>query len=109
AGARLGVSVRLPWIVLTPRLDADYVHDVADRNQTVDVRLAGDPSTDDGDSIDASLRPTRTDPGYFVWTVGATAQWTKLLSAFVSYRTYAGADAPVTKELMWGLQFKATP
>ena len=109
AGARLGVSVRLPWIVLTPRLDADYVHDVADRSQTVDVRLAGDPSTDDGDSIDASLRPTRTDPGYFVWTVGATAQWTKLLSAFVSYRTYAGADAPVTKELMWGLQFKATP
>src|SRR5262249_51802033 len=107
AGAQLGVALRLPWGVVTPRFDADYVHDLADRSQTVDVSLA---SPNDATSVlDATLRPLRTDPGYFVWSVGASAQWMKALSAFVAYRTFAGADTPVTKELTWGLKFTAKP
>jgi uncharacterized protein YhjY with autotransporter beta-barrel domain len=105
AGAQLRVAVRLPWIVLTPKVDADYVHDLADRTEPVDVQFSG--AALDG-SLDSSVRPTRTDPGYFVWSVGATAQWMKAISAFVSYRTFAGADT-TTRELAWGLRFKATP
>ena len=106
AGAQLGVALRLPWIALTPKVDADYVHDLADRADPIDVRFTGD--SPDG-SIASSVRPTRTDAGYFVWSVGATAQWTKAISAFVSYRTFAGADTTTTRELAWGLRFKATP
>jgi outer membrane lipase/esterase len=107
AGAQIGVALRTPWGVLTPTFDADYVHDLADRDQTVDVSLAS--LTDNSNSIDAALHPLRTDPGYFVWSVGASTQWMKSLSTFVSYRTYAGADAPTLKELTWGVRVKVAP
>jgi uncharacterized protein YhjY with autotransporter beta-barrel domain len=108
AGAQLGLALRMPWGgVLTPRFDADYVHDLADRDTLVDVSLASpsDPAT----LVDGTLRPLRSDPGYFVWSVGASTQWMKALSAFVSYRTYAGAEAPTSRELTWGLKFTARP
>jgi uncharacterized protein YhjY with autotransporter beta-barrel domain len=107
AGAQLGVALRMPWGVLTPRFDADYVHDLADRDAIVDVSLAS--PTDSATLLDTSLRPLRSDPGYFVWSVGASTQWMKALSAFVSYRTFAGADTPTSKELTWGLKFTAKP
>ena len=106
AGSQVRVSLKLAKLVLTPTVAADYLHDLADRTDTIDVRFAGNwPARGAIDTV----RPSRDDPGYFTWSVGATAQWTKSLSAFVSYRTFAGADATETRDFAWGLQFKATP
>ena len=106
AGARLGLAVQLPWGVVTPNVNADFVHDVQDRSGSVDVRLAND-------LFGAGVRPAvlqmeSSDSGYFVWSVGATAQLAQAISAFVTYRTFEGADSAAS-ELTWGLRFKATP
>ena len=105
AGARLSVALRTPLGVVTPSVNADYVHD-DDRAKPTDARLR--TATDDRavTSTDAALG--QLDPGYFVWSLGASAQVAKALSGFVNYRSPANTDSGASSELTWGVRFETS-
>jgi len=102
AGAHLSLALDVPFGVLTPSINADYVHD-DDRAPSVDVRLRSNPA-----DLIASPDPafSQMDPGYFVWSVGASAKLAKALSGFVNYRSIASVDQSTTNELTWGVRFE---
>ncbi len=102
AGAHLSLALDVPFGVLTPTINADFIRD-DDRAAAVDVRLPGD-STDRLVSPDAAF--SQMDPGYFVWSVGASAKVAKALSGFVNYRSVASVDQSTRNELTWGVRFE---
>jgi len=103
AGAYLSVALPVPFGVLTPNVNADYVRDTV-RAAAVDGQLRSDPST--RLNLIPNAQPDPLDPGYFVWSVGAKAQFAKALSGFVTYRTLATADSVTSNELTWGMRFE---
>ena len=109
AGARLAAAFRTPWGVLTPHVTADYVHDLADGVGAVDVRFAGLPFAPSASASRAAvgLRIDPPEAGYFVWSVGASAQLARAVSGFIDYRSFASADSLATNELSCGVRFQA--
>ncbi len=103
AGAYLSVALPVPFGVLTPNVNADYVRDNV-RSAAVDGQLRSDPST--RLNLIPGASPDPLDPGYFVWSVGAKAQIAKVLSGFVTYRTLATAASVTSNELTWGMRFE---
>jgi outer membrane lipase/esterase len=103
AGAYLSVALPVPFGVLTPNFNADYVRDNV-RSAAVNGQLRSDPST--RLALTPDPLPDALDPGYFVWSVGASAQFAKVLSGFVTYRTLATADSVTSNELTWGMRFE---
>jgi len=103
AGAYLSLALPVPFGVLTPNFNADYVRDNV-RSPAVDGQLRADPSAHITLIPDAF--PDALDPGYFVWSVGASAQFARALSGFVTYRTLASAESVTSNELKWGLRFE---
>jgi outer membrane autotransporter protein len=103
AGAYLSVALPVPFGVLTPNINADYVRDSV-RSAAVDGQFRTDPST--RLTLMPDALPAPLDPGYFVWSVGAKAQFAKALSGFVTYRTLATADSVTSNELTWGMRFE---
>ena len=89
--------------MLTPNFNADYVRDNV-RSAAVNGQLRSDPTT--RLVLTPDPLPDALDPGYFVWSVGASAQFAKVLSGFVTYRTLASADSVTSKELTWGMRFE---
>ncbi len=109
AGAHLALPpivlplLAVPWsVVVTPHVNADFVHDVQSRAGAVDVRLA------DVDLSDApvALRPDRPSAGYLVWSVGAAAKLARDLTGFVDYRSSA-VNNVASNEISWGVRFEA--
>jgi uncharacterized protein YhjY with autotransporter beta-barrel domain len=109
AGARLAAALRTPWGVLTPHISADYVHDLADGVGAVDVRFARllFASSASASQAAVGLRMDPPEAGYFVWSVGASAQLARAVSGFVDYRSFASADNLATNELSCGVRFQA--
>ncbi len=103
AGAYLSVALPVPFGVLTPNFNADYVRDDV-RAAAVNGQFRSDPSTHL--VLIPDPLPDALDPGYFVWSVGASAQFAKVLSGFVTYRTLASADSVTSNELTWGMRFE---
>jgi uncharacterized protein YhjY with autotransporter beta-barrel domain len=104
AGAEISMPrVGLSWLSVTPRVSADFVWDLANRSDVVDVRLVNDFDRTNA----AAMRVDNPELGYFVWSVGAGAQVMRYLSGFVDYRSSVGADATVLTDLRWGLRFEA--
>lgn len=104
AGGRLALTVRVPWGVVTPHVNADYVHDRNGRADTIGVRLRNDSFATDA----VTLRTARPGAGYFVWSVGASAQLARVLSGFISYQSCAAAGNFTSNELTGGMRFEAT-
>jgi len=109
AGARLAVAFRVPWgVVLTPHVNADYVHDLDDGSAAVSVSFLNDPLATNqfGPTPAVELHTDQPEAGYFVWSVGASAQLARVLSGFVNYRSFAGADNFTSNELTCGVRFE---
>lgn len=102
-GAYLSIALPVPFGVLTPNFNADYVRDDV-RSAAVSGQFRTDPST--RLVLTPDTLPDALDPGYFVWSVGASAQFAKVLSGFVMYRTLASADSVTSNELTWGMRFE---
>ncbi len=85
AGAQMSVALNTPMGLLTPNFNADYLRDDAN-----------------GRALGA------LDPGYFVWSVGASAQVARALSGFVSYRSPLEADE-ASGELTMGIRLETSP
>ena len=104
AGAQVSMPrVGVSWLSVTPRVSADFVWDLANRSDIVEVRLMNDFDRTSA----AAMRVDNSELGYFVWSVGAGAQVMRYLSGFVDYRSSVGADATVLTDLRWGLRFEA--
>ena len=103
AGAYLSLALPVPFGVLTPNFNADYVRDNV-RSPLVDGQLRADPLAHI--TLIPDALPDALDPGYFVWSVGASAQFARALSGFVTYRTLASAESVTSNELTWGLRFE---
>jgi len=108
AGARLVGAFWTPWGALTPHITADYVHDLAGVG-AVDVRFARLPLAVGTSASNAAvgLRTDAPEAGYFVWSVGASAQIARAVSGFIDYRSFASADSLAISELSCGLRFEA--
>jgi outer membrane lipase/esterase len=95
AGARLAGAFRTPWGVLTPHISADYVHDLADGVGAVDVRPRNyrlrSARRHRMRSWDCTDSP---EAGYFVWSVGASAQIARAVSGFIDYRSFRECRQP---------------
>ncbi len=108
AGAHLALpALAIPGALVTPQLNADYVHDLDNRAGQVAVRRAGELGIDGAQATNALLQIDRPDAGYFVWSVGATAKLTRALSGYVDYRSFASVGDTASTELSWGLRFNA--
>ena len=103
AGARLSLALHLPWGVVTPNVNADYVHD-ASRSAAVELNYRADPFDRFAPS---QVAAGAMNPGYLAWSVGASAQLARLISGFVDYRDTTAVDSVVPGELTWGLRFEA--
>ena len=57
-------------------------------------------------ALTPGVLPDPLNPGYFVWSVGASAQLLRALSGYVTYRTLASVDSVTSNELTWGLRFE---
>ncbi len=110
AGGHVSVVVNRDWGVLIPHLRVDWVHELEDSAEQVNVQLANDPfALDPNDPTPlVTLETDRPDADYFVMSVGASAQFVNGVSGFVNYRTMAGFDDFSMNEFTWGLRFERT-
>jgi outer membrane autotransporter protein len=108
AGGHLSYVVNTSWGVLIPHARFDWVHELEDNAETVGVRLVNDPfSLDPNDPTPiVELRTDRPDSDYFVWSLGASAQFINGVSGFLSYRSAAGFDDFTMHDISWGLRFE---
>jgi len=108
AGGHMSVVYNTSWGVLIPHFRADWVHELEDDAELVNVRLANDPfATDPMDPIPpVQLQTDKPDSDYLSWSVGTSAQFVNGVSGFVNYRSLAGFDDFSMNEITWGLRFE---
>lgn len=106
-GLHVSFTTTPRWGVLVPYARIDYVQEFKDNNETAKVRFSNDPF-DSG--VDATtpfrVRTASDDNDYFVWSIGAHAQFIRGFAAFFDYRSIVGLDNMQLGELSVGVRYE---
>jgi uncharacterized protein YhjY with autotransporter beta-barrel domain len=110
--ANAGVHVSRTFLpsfgVLVPHARLDYIREFKDDPTTVGVRFVHDRFQDDptNPTLPVGIQSDAPDSGYWMWSIGASAQMINGVAAFVNYRGSAGLRAMQLGEVTMGLRFE---
>jgi outer membrane autotransporter protein len=108
AGGHASYVYTATWGVFIPHLRLDYVRELETDRHLVDVRLAADPFANDpsNPSPTITLQSDRPDPSYFVWSIGASAQFVNGIAGFVNYQHMSAMNDFTLSQVNYGLRFE---
>ncbi|MEM1433626.1 MAG: autotransporter domain-containing protein [Pseudomonadota bacterium] len=107
AGLHLSFTTTPSWGVLVPYARLDYVREFQDDADNARVRFANDPFTSGTDATTPFRVTTEgADDAYFIWSVGAHAQFIRGLAAFADYRSVEGLEDMDLGEITVGLRYE---
>jgi outer membrane autotransporter protein len=108
AGGHASYVYAATWGVFIPHLRLDYVRELETDRHLMDVRLAADPFANDpsNPSPTITLQSDRPDPSYFVWSIGASAQFVNGIAGFVNYQHMSGMNDFTLSQVNYGLRFE---
>ncbi len=82
AGLQLAYAFNLPWAVIIPMVEAEYIHEFKNDKRDITAYFIQDPTNNR-----FSIGTDRPDRDYIVLNTGISAQFSHGISAFVSYDT----------------------
>jgi len=110
AGGHASWVINTKWGVLIPNARFDWVHEFEDSVEEVSIRFAADPFINDptNPSSPITVRSEQPDENYFVWSVGASAQFVRGFSGFVTYQATEGFNDLKLNEVSFGMRYEKT-
>ncbi len=110
AGGHASFVINTPVGVIIPNARFDLVHEFEDGVEQVGIRFAADPFTNDPTSPSSPIivRSEQPDENYFVWSVGASAQFIRGFSGFVTYQSTEGFSNLKLNEISFGMRWEKT-
>lgn len=106
-GLHLSFTTTPSWGVLVPYARLDYVREFKDNAETAKVRFANDPfTTGAGATTPFRVRTDGADSDYFVWSIGAHAQFIRGFAAFADYRSIVGLEDMKLGEVTVGVRYE---
>jgi uncharacterized protein YhjY with autotransporter beta-barrel domain len=108
AGLHVSYTFLPSFGVLVPHARLDYVREFEDDAETINIRFVNDPFADDSltPTNPIAIRTDEPDSDYLVWSVGASAQFTQGVAAFVNYRGSSLIEDVTLGELTVGLRME---
>ena len=108
AGGHASYVMTPSWGVLIPYLRFDLVQELQDSRELVNLGFVMDPFRSDptNPSPVIVLQSDKPDDSYFIWAVGASAQFVNGVSGFVNYRSTGAWDGFSLDELTFGMRFE---
>jgi uncharacterized protein YhjY with autotransporter beta-barrel domain len=111
AGLQVGYRFSRTWGVITPQVYGSYVVDKQDIGSLL-LRFANDPFSgspnEPGSGTVFFVTGDEPDEEYFRWGVSLSAVFKNLVSAFVSYESYAGLDTISYGEVTVGVRLQTS-
>jgi len=110
AGLAAAYNYSTSWGVLRPNFRADFVRELEDDAQLINVRFASDPFTDDPSVPAAPITITTEAPDkdYFLLGIGVSAQFQSGLSGFIDWQSLQGYDDLQVDSVTFGVRWEAS-
>jgi outer membrane autotransporter protein len=101
AGLQLAYAISFPWGVISPMVQAEYIHEFKNDARNLRAHYLQDPS-----KTRFNIGTDRPDRDYITLTAGIAAQFTHGISAFVSYDTVQAHSYVTNHNFTGGLRIE---
>jgi uncharacterized protein with beta-barrel porin domain len=108
AGLKANYAYSTNWGVLLPEFRADYVRELEDDPQAINVRFLNDPFTDNPASAQITVTTDAPDKDYFLIGLGVSAQFQNGFSGFIDWQTLEGYDDLKVDTFVFGARWEAS-